>query len=281
MNAVATPGLLGDTADRDYGRKLRHFNSFAAPELRRAIAGLGLRAGMRVLDAGCGTGDALQWLFEEIQPGGKAVGVDLSNSHVAAARELHGGSGVTVLRADLMTAPLEPRSFDLVWCVNVLHHLRDPIAGVRALTNLLRPGGRIAVGQSSLVPDMYFAWDARLERLINEAVRNYYRVRYELDERDVAGVRSIVGSIRHAGLGEIAVHTTMIERTSPLSAADETYLLETIFRGTWGERLRSYLSADDYAELERLCDPADPAFALRRDDFHFLQSFTLCVGRVP
>ena len=53
-------GLLGDTTARDYSRKLQLFNSFAEPELRRAIASLGLKQGMHVLDAGCGTGEALR-----------------------------------------------------------------------------------------------------------------------------------------------------------------------------------------------------------------------------
>jgi hypothetical protein len=42
--------------------------------------------------------------------------------------------------------------------------------------------------------------------------------------------------------------------------------------------LRDYLEPHDFRELSRLCDPADEAFALRRPDFHFLQSFTLVVG---
>ena len=53
-------GLLGDTTARDYSRKLGLFNACAAPELRHAIASLALTPGMRVLDAGCGTGEALQ-----------------------------------------------------------------------------------------------------------------------------------------------------------------------------------------------------------------------------
>ena len=56
------------------------------------------------------------------------------------------------------------------------------------------------------------------------------------------------------------------------------YLLDAIFRDTWGERLRPYLSDDDYAELVRVCDPRHSQFALRRPDFHFLQSFTLVTG---
>jgi len=273
-------GLLGDTTARDYSRKLRLFNAFAEPELRRAIAGLGLQPGMRVLDAGCGTGEALRWLCDAVAPRGTVVGIDLAAAHVAAARA--GATGqVLVLQADVQRPPLAPRSFDVVWSANTINHLREPHEGVRVLAGLLRPGGRIALGQSSLLPDMFFAWDARLERLTTEAVRCYYRDRYGLSERDLAATRSIAGLLRRAALHGVAAQTFMIERLSPLNPADEAYLLEAIFRDTWGERLRPYLSGEDYAELTALCDPGHPAFALRRTDFHFLQTFTVAVGQVP
>jgi hypothetical protein len=76
-----------------------------------------------------------------------------------------------------------------VWSVNTIHHLRDPAAGACGMAELLRPGGRLALGQSSLLPDMYFAWDARLERATTEAVRAYYRDRYGLSEQDLTAVR--------------------------------------------------------------------------------------------
>jgi hypothetical protein len=44
--------------------------------------------------------------------------------------------------------------------------------------------------------------------------------------------------------------------------------------------LQPYLLKEDYEQLTRLCDPAHPDFALRRPDFHFLQSFTLVAGVV-
>jgi SAM-dependent methyltransferase len=273
-------GLLGDTIARDYSRKLRLFNSFVEPELRRAIAGLGLKPGMRILDAGCGTGEALQWLCDAVAPQGAVVGIDLAAAHVSAARAGVGGRAL-VLQADVRQPPLAPRSFDLVWSVNTVNHLREPLAGVRGLANLLRPGGRIAVGQSSLLPDMFFAWDSRLERLTTEAVRQYYRDRYDLSERDLADTRSLVGLLRRSALGDVTAQTWIIERVSPLNPADEAYLLEAIFRDTWGERLRPYLSGEDYDELTALCDPHHPAFALRRKDFHFVQTFTVAVGRVP
>jgi hypothetical protein len=126
---------------------------------------------------------------------------------------------------------------------------------------------------------MFFAWDSRLERLTNEAVRHYYRHRYGLDERDLAAHRALVGLLREVGLRDVTARTFMIERVFPLSPADEGYLLDAIFRGTWGERLRPYLATEDFEQLSRLCDPQHPEFALRRADFHFLQTFTLVVGK--
>ena len=270
-------GKLGDTPERDYGRKLRLFNAFAKTELRAAIATLDLKPGMRVLDAGCGTGEALGWLQAAVTPGGAAVGVDLAAEHLRGARAALAGDAL-LLQADLRKLPLAGASFDAIWSVNTLHHLQDPLAGVRALAALLRRGGQLALGQSSLLPDMYFAWDARLERVTNEAVRSYYRERYGVSERELAAVRALVGVLRAGGLANVCVRTFVIERIAPLDPPAHAWLVEAIFRGTWGERLRPYLAAADHTELMALCDPQHPRFALLRPDFHFLQTFTLALG---
>jgi SAM-dependent methyltransferase len=272
-------GLLGDTPARDYARKLKLFNAFAEPEFRRLIADLDLRPGMRILDAGCGCGEALDWLLDEVAPTGTVTGIDLAAAHVQAAR-LRASASIQVLHGDMVNAPFTPASFDFIWSVNTINHLHDPVAGVKRLAALLRRGGRIAVGQSALLPDMYFAWDSRLERVTNDAVRQYYRARYHLSESDLASVRAIFGVLRRAGLGSVTTRTIVIERVSPVDEATESYLVEAIFRGTWRERLRPYLADDDYAELMRLCDPRNADYALRRPDFHFLQSFTLVLGEI-
>jgi len=270
-------GMLGDTPQRDYAEKLRLFNAFARPELCEAIDALSLPAGSRVLDAGCGTGEAVAWFHASMQGCAMVVGMDLATAHVHAARRTAPAS-VPILQADMMWPPLADGSFDLVWAVNAINHLRCPVAGVQVLSGLLRPGGRLAVGQSSLLPDMYFAWDARFEKCVNEAVRAYYRERYGRSEREFTAVRSLVGWLQQAGLRDVTVRTRMIERTQPLTDADERYLLECIFRDSWGERLRKYMDAKDFDELVRLCAPDDERYALRRMDFHFLQSLTIAVA---
>lgn len=278
--APAAAGLLGDTAARDYSRKLELFNDFAAPELRLAVAGLELARGMCVLDAGCGTGEALQWLHDAVGAGGTVVGIDLSAAHALAARAA-APLGAAVVQADLLRPCMAPGTFDLVWSVNTVNHFRDPVAGLKSLGELLRPGGRIALGQSALVPEMYFAWDSRLERLTHEAVRRYFEGRYGLDEQDLRSARNLLGWMQRAGLRNISVRTLVIERVRPLRQADESYLLEAIFRGTFSERLRPYLSTEDYDSLASLCDPEHPGFALHRADFHFLQTLTLIAGETP
>jgi SAM-dependent methyltransferase len=269
-----SPALLGDSAERDYSIKLRQFNAFAQRELKFLIASLDVRPGTRVLDVGCGTGEAVGWFQGLTGETGMVAGIDLSTAHTRAARVTAPDTTV-IAQADMLKPPFTPGAFDLIWCVNTLNHLRDRLAGVKTLAALLRPGGRLALGQSGFLPEMFFAWDARLERVVREADRAYYLDRYGLDERDTAAVRGLVGLLCSAGLHEVRAHTVVIERVAPLAGFDEDYLFQTIFRGTWGERLQPYLSPEDYTELTRLCDPQSPDFALRRPDFHFLQTFTL------
>jgi SAM-dependent methyltransferase len=99
--------------------------------------------GQLVLDAGCGMGRYLRIAAES--SASLIVGLDLSHA-VVAARELTTElSKVAVVRGDLLKLPFPPASFDQIYSLGVLDHTPDPRAAFLGLTELLKPGGKIAV----------------------------------------------------------------------------------------------------------------------------------------
>ena len=100
----------------------------------------------RILDAGCGTGVSTDYLCH-LNPGSRVLAVDISAGALAVARERTRRSGADAVAAELR---IEQRSlldlagegpFDAINSVGVLHHLHQPLEGLRALAALLRPGG--------------------------------------------------------------------------------------------------------------------------------------------
>jgi SAM-dependent methyltransferase len=96
--------------------------------------------GLRALDAGCGMG---RWLHFARKAGAEVVGMDVSAAIEVAARR--DGAGADFVQADLRLPPFAPASFDLVYSLGVVHHLEDPLEGVRALAKLVRPGGELRI----------------------------------------------------------------------------------------------------------------------------------------
>ena len=273
----ATERPLADAHTADYGDKLEGFAHFAATELAALVGVLGVSQDSRVLDVGCGTGFMLPILERHVGPTGLVVGLDLARAHLART----GGRGARLVQGDFERLPFRSCVFDLIWMINALNHAADPRRLIETLIDAVCPGGVLAVTQSALLPDMMFAWDLRLERVVREACLRAYRDAYGLRETDTAGIRRIVGLFREARLLDVAVTTIIIERIAPLDDADERYLRETVFEGYWGRKLRPYLSRKDWNTLSALCDPASTHYALRRADFHHLQTLTLVRGRVP
>ena len=67
-----------------------------------------------------------------------------------------------------------------------------------------------------------------------------------------------------------------LDAFTALSEADRAYFDETIFRGTWGERVRPFLTTAQWQALCHNTDPASSEYCLDRDDFHHIQTLTVC-----
>ena len=105
-------------------------------------------ASLRILDAGCGTGVSTDYLCH-LNPGAQILAVDISAGALAVARERLKRSGaedqVDVLRQEQRSL-LDLKGegpFDYINSVGVLHHLREPLAGLKALGSLLADTGLI------------------------------------------------------------------------------------------------------------------------------------------
>jgi len=115
------------------------------PAYAAAVADLGLRAGDRVLDAGCGTGRALPPLRGAVGPSGTVLGVDLTLAMLqAAVRAGRDHAGLLVL-ADVAALPLATGSLDAVFAAGLVAHLPDPAANLRELARVVRPSGSLAL----------------------------------------------------------------------------------------------------------------------------------------
>jgi ubiquinone/menaquinone biosynthesis C-methylase UbiE len=111
---------------------------------------LDLRAGLRVLDVGCGTGDYLRVLAPLVAPG-RAVGIDLSTTLIAEAMQRDGdGDRQDNLSFQVGSAyelPFPNASFDRVLATQVLLHLDDPWPAVAEMRRVLAPGGLLSIGE--------------------------------------------------------------------------------------------------------------------------------------
>lgn len=275
MPSSASRPLL-DAPDRSYADKLSRFDAFARPELSGLIRDLAIGADHTVCDLGCGTGGATA-LLRAAARSGAVIGLDISRGHCRHAHAEY--PDVPVIVADLEAPPVAPGSFDWLWLANTIHHVADPAGTLRHLRQYLKPGGRMVLGQSSLLPDMVLAWDAHLEREITEACHRFYREKYHLRPEDTASVRALVGTARQAGLSVLFTRSISIERVQPLSAADRRYLHDVVLHGYWGAKLRPFLTGEAWDQLAALIDPDAPGYCLDRPDFHFIQLFSVVVAR--
>ena len=127
-----------------------HHESVLAVHRRRTAANSAayllahLRSDMRLLDVGCGPGTITVDLATRVA---SVTGVDASEVALEAARRHAAENGVTCefTQADAEALPFADASFDVVHAHQVLQHLMDPVAALREMKRVTRPGGLVAV----------------------------------------------------------------------------------------------------------------------------------------
>lgn len=154
----ATPGAaaqLRGGAKREYVRslfdnispqydfcRLLVFAGHTSLWYRRALRDLGLRAGDRILDVGCGTGESTRFLRQHYK-GTRVDGMDLSPGMLSVARR-HDPQG-TYFEGDVTEIPRPDASYDLVLTAFTFRNFPDHEASMREMVRVLAPGGRLVI----------------------------------------------------------------------------------------------------------------------------------------
>jgi len=123
---------------------------------------LGLQAGDRILDLGCGFG---RHAFEAARRGARVVALDAGRDEVKgvvatfvamaeAGELLPETTHAAAVQGDGLALPFADATFDRVICSEVLEHIPDDLAAMKELTRVLRPGGTMAITVPRFGPEL-------------------------------------------------------------------------------------------------------------------------------
>jgi len=147
----------------------------------RCLAELGLAAGNRVLDVGCGLGQLTRAMAR--QTGKTAVGVERNSEQLREAQRLATAVGESALvefrQGDAGRLPLndgEWGGFDVAHARFVLEHVRDPVSVIRQMAKAVKPGGRIVLADDGHDTLRLWPEPAGFDRLWSAYMRTYDRV---------------------------------------------------------------------------------------------------------
>ena len=126
---------------------------------RRVLRIAGDVAGKRVVDACCGTGD-LSLTFAEA--GARVVGVDFTPQMLRHADRKDAAGRVLFAEGDAMRLPLADDAADVASVAFGIRNVADRIAGLRELTRIVKPGGRVLVLEFSMPPGRFLGGAYRM-----------------------------------------------------------------------------------------------------------------------
>ena len=168
-----------DSVDRtnDPGDFVRYLDTTRATDFiqeikRRTFALMELRGGEIVADLGCGTGDDVRALAALVGPTGQAIGVDLSSTMIATARDRtrECGLNLSFVQGDVQKLDFENGNFDAVRAERLLQHTPDPDRALREMVRVLKPGGRIVSWEADLDLFIIDAQDYETSRIMQRFI---------------------------------------------------------------------------------------------------------------
>lgn len=254
---------------------------------RAQVQWLAPTAGDVVIEVGCGAGGMTAVLAAAVGPSGTVIATD------AEPRLLEATAAQVRDQSD--AAPVRTRSLDLsddmpqdlighahlVVARSVIHHLPDEVAAVSTLSTLLRPGGRLAIGEGGLpfrgLPDNLGLGRPGLQARLEVVGNRWFQGHRQHLSHPVDRAGGWPQVLQTAGLVGVRSRSFLLDHPSPVDAEVRAAV------ATWLDWLREadraqYLEPDDREVLDVLLDPDDARSVHRRDDLAVLAVATVHTG---
>jgi ubiquinone/menaquinone biosynthesis C-methylase UbiE len=217
----------------------------------------------RGLEAGCGTGhwlEALQSLIPEV------YGLDLSPGMLQQAQMR--GSHLRLTRGRATRLPFLSQAFDLVICVNALHHFGEPPVFISEARRLLRAGGALAVVGANPHEESRDSW----------YIYRYFEGTYEMDLERFPSPENITRWMSQSGFNRL--ERFVVENI------DKTWMGREVFTDPFMKKESTsqltLLTDEEYAAgLRRIETAVAEAEAGGRDiEFPSVFSLVMWIGRI-
>lgn len=186
-----------------------------------------LRSGMSILDVGCGPGTITLDLAEAVGESGAVIGIENVPAPLETARanaERRGDGHTRFELADVYALPYDDDSFDVVHAHQVLQHLADPVAALREMVRVARPGGLIAARDADYAAMTWHPASPGLTRWLD-----VYRRLARANGGEPDAGRRLLGWAHAAGLRDVTASA------STWCYADDAG--RAYWAGTWAERV--------------------------------------------
>ncbi len=187
-----------------------------------------LRPGLSLLDVGSGPGTITADLAELVAPG-RVTALETSDAVLGHTRDeiaRRGCSTVDFVVGDVLALDFPAASFDVVHAHQVLQHLADPVAALREMVRVCRPGGLVAARDGDYGGFIWYPQNAGLDRW-NEL---YHAVARANGGEPDAG-RRLLAWARAAGCRDVRASSSTWCYADPASRAE--------WGGTWADRIVS------------------------------------------
>ncbi|HEY5156000.1 MAG TPA: class I SAM-dependent methyltransferase [Acidimicrobiales bacterium] len=166
-------------------------------------------AGRHVADLGAGTGTVSQALTGE---GADVVAFDLVAEMLARAPAARDGGRVPGVVADLLALPVAAGAFDAAVAAFVLNHLTEPVAALREMARIVRPGGAVLASTFAAQPrhPAKVAVDEAAAEFGYQEPRWYTTMKAEAEPR-TAGAERVRAVALEAGLRVLGVDERAVD----------------------------------------------------------------------